>query len=199
MIERRKLQLAWSSDDEKNVESFKLKNLRFLSLKRGKSNAGKRENIFEKFCNIKGLNDNIKEDWLMHVENDIELKEEKLRVIVMKKKLAKSRKRKIEIFIECRETLFEIVESWDDTPGMEEDRMFVEMKMIVKKERMKKCLQGAKMNRMNKIDIENVKTCAEDAVNNSSATKQHAGDVIQCVGDARQHAGDARQHAGDAR
>ena len=50
----------------------------------------------------------------------------------MKKKLAKSRKKKIEIFKECKETLFEIVESWDDTPGMEEDRMFVEMKMIVK-------------------------------------------------------------------
>ena len=49
--------------------------------------------------------------------------------------MAKSRKRKIELFRDCREKLYNLVLDWKETPGKEEDIIYGILKEKVKKER----------------------------------------------------------------
>ena len=50
--------------------------------------------------------------------------------------MAKSRKRKIELFKECKEILYKLIVDWKETPGKEEEIVCRKLKEKVKKERM---------------------------------------------------------------
>jgi hypothetical protein len=112
-----------------------VKNIRFLSLKSGKAKIGMKENVLEMFYERKGWNEK-KEDWRKNFEKEIDLKEIELKELILKKKLAKSKKRKFEIFKECKGMLYTLVKNWEETPRMEEERMFAKLKESVQKERM---------------------------------------------------------------
>ena len=92
--EKQKVNIVWSVEDERNVKALRIRNIRFLSLKRGKVKVGLKENVLEQFCEKKGLYE-MKEIWLKNVETEIELKDTELKELMLKKKLAKSKKRKV--------------------------------------------------------------------------------------------------------
>ena len=48
--EKQKVNIVWSVEDEKNVKALRIRNIRFLSLKRGKVKADSKENVLEQFC-----------------------------------------------------------------------------------------------------------------------------------------------------
>ena len=104
-----------------------------------------KENVLEKFYERKGLNEK-KEGWMKNLEKEIDLKESELKELLLMKKLAKSKKRKFEVFKECKRMLYALVTNWKETPGMEEDKMFVKLKESVKKERMEIAVNRKKEN-----------------------------------------------------
>ena len=132
--DKQRMNIAWNIEDAKNVKSFKMKNIRFLSLKSGKAKIGMKENVLEMFYEQKGWNEK-KEDWRKNFEKEIDLKDIKLKELILKKKLAKSKKRKFEIFKECKGMLYTLVKNWEETPRMEEERMFAKLKESVQNER----------------------------------------------------------------
>ena len=95
-----------------------------------------KENVLDKFYERKGWNER-KEDWRKNIEKEIELKEIELRELILKKKLSKSKKRKYEIFKECKGMLYTLLNNWEETPRMEEERMFANLKTSVQNERLK--------------------------------------------------------------
>ena len=143
--EKQKVNIVWSVEDERNVKALRIRNIRFLSLKRGKVKVGLKENVLEQFCEKKGLYE-MKEIWLKNVET--ELKNTGLKELMLKKKLAKSKKRKFESFKECKEILNHLVKDWKETPGMEEEKMFLALKEKVKKKRMELVLNKKKGNKI---------------------------------------------------
>ena len=76
--DKQRMNIAWNIEDAKNVKSFKMKNIRFLSLKSGKAKIGMKENVLEKFYEQKGWNEK-KEDWRKNFEKEIDLKESELK------------------------------------------------------------------------------------------------------------------------
>ena len=54
--DKQKMNIVWNVEDAKNVETFKIKNIRFLSLKSSRVKVGMKENVLEKFyerlCNF---------------------------------------------------------------------------------------------------------------------------------------------------
>ena len=69
-----------------------------------------------------------------------------------RKKLARSKRKKIELMKESKEKLFGMIESWKETPGMEEERNFKKLKESAMKERIVEIL-GRKRNLDNKQEI----------------------------------------------
>jgi hypothetical protein len=66
------------------------------------------------------------------------LKETEINELLAKKKLAKSRKKKMELFRECKDRLYSLVSDWKGTPGKDEEKLYVVLKESVKKERINK-------------------------------------------------------------
>jgi hypothetical protein len=145
--EKKKLNVLWDVEDAKNVEMIRITNIRYLNLKSSKVKVGMKENVLEKFCEQKGLNE-MKESWRKNVEEETELKEIELKEILTKKKLAKSKKKKIELFKECKEMLYKLVTDWKETPTLEEEKMFGIIKEKVKKERMEIALSMKKKKKV---------------------------------------------------
>jgi hypothetical protein len=132
--ERVKEKVSWSAENERNFEELKLRNIRFLNLKESKMKENDGLNIFENFCERKGLN-RVKGNWERDIEKEIEKKEIELKEIQLNKKTAKSKRKKIELFNYCKERLFSLLDSWKETPGTENETAFKKLKEKAKKER----------------------------------------------------------------
>ena len=91
ITELKKMSVDWSEDDARNVEMIRVKNIRYLSLKSSKVKTSAKENILRNFCEKKWQR-NEKENWRKKVDEEIESKETALRDLMLKKKLAKSKK-----------------------------------------------------------------------------------------------------------
>ena len=80
-------------------------------------------------------------------DEELKLKEIDLKEILTRKKLAKSKKKKLELTKECKEKLFGMVEDWKKTPDMEEERKYKKLKECVMKERMVEMLGKKRQER----------------------------------------------------
>ena len=105
-----------------------------MSLKESKLKENVRLNVFENFCERKGLN-RKKGIWERKVDDEMKLKENELKEILNRKKLAKSKRKKIELMKECKHKLFEMVDNWKEPPGMEKERTYKKLKESARKER----------------------------------------------------------------
>ena len=92
-------------------------------------------NVLEQFCRKNGLQE-LKENWRKNVETEIEFKEKELEELTNKKKLAKSKKRKLEMFKECRIKLNSLIVDWKETPGKDEELKYGMLKENIERERM---------------------------------------------------------------
>jgi hypothetical protein len=110
------------------------------------------QNVFKNFCERKGLNRRT-EIWERKIDDELKLKENELKEILDRKKLARSKKTKLELTKECKEKLFVMVENWKETPSMEEERTFKKLKEIAMKERIVEIL-GQKRNPDNRQEGE---------------------------------------------
>ena len=120
--ELKKMSIDWSEDDARKVEMIRIKNIRYLSLRSSKLKTGPKENILMNFCETKGYKKE-KEDWRKKVDKEIELKETIMKDLLVKKKLAKSKKKRLELLMECKRTLQELIVDWKETPILDEERM----------------------------------------------------------------------------
>ena len=73
--------------------------------------------------------------WDTQAEKDIELKDQELKEMLDSKKKAKSKRKKLELYVECRKKLFLLIENWKETPGLKEERIFKNLKETAMKER----------------------------------------------------------------
>ena len=89
--------------------------------------------LFEVFCERKGL-ERKKSLWETKAETNIEMKDQELKEMLDSKKKAKSKRKKLELYQECRNKLFLLMENWKETPGMEEERIFKKLKETAMKE-----------------------------------------------------------------
>ena len=121
--EKKKEMLAWNDEDERNVTMFMVRNVRYLNPKNGRMNGANKENVLEQFCRKKGLHEQ-KEKWRKDIETEIDLKEIEVEEIKRKTKQAKSKKKKLEMFKECRAKLDSILVDWKEIPGRDEGRMY---------------------------------------------------------------------------
>ena len=160
MIEMKKMHVEWSEDDASKVEMLRVKNIRYLSLKNSKAKPGTKENVLRTFCEKKGLGTG-NENWRRKAEEEIELKETRLKDLLMKKKLTKSKKKKLELFMECKVTLQTLVKDWKETPSIDEERVAKDMKeRIVMAMRMKNVVinddENIQMTRLTEDEATNV-------------------------------------------
>ena len=84
------------------------------------------------------------------------MKEKEVEELNKKKKQAKSKKKKLEMFKECRARLNSMIVDWKETPGRDEDTSYGVWKENVMKERMDKMLDRHGMN------VENVRNVDVD-------------------------------------
>jgi hypothetical protein len=77
-----------------------------------------------------------KEFWERKADDELKMKEIKLKDFQTRNKTSKSKKKKIELLKECKEILFSSIEDWKETPDMEEERRYNNLKESVTKERM---------------------------------------------------------------
>ena len=147
--ERMKETIVWNEEDERNVAMLKVRNVRFLNLKNGKMTGANKVNVLEQFCRKNGLQEQ-KENWRKSVETEIELKEKEVEELNEKKKQAKSKKRKFEMFKECRAKLNSLIVDWKETLGKDEETSFGKLKESIEREKMDQVLgrHGRRMLRM---------------------------------------------------
>ena len=88
------MSVDWSEDDARKVEMIRVKNIRYLSLRSSKLKTGTKENILRNFCDKKGQGKE-KKNWRKKVDKEIELKETIMKDLLVKKKLAKSKKKRL--------------------------------------------------------------------------------------------------------
>jgi hypothetical protein len=69
------------------------------------------------------------------VEKESEMKELELKEILSRKKMAKSKRKILELYLECKKKLSLMIENWKETPGLEEERIFKKLKETGMKER----------------------------------------------------------------
>ena len=124
-----------NAEEEKKFCEWKIINLKYLSLKDSKMKGKVGQNVFEKFCEMKGL-ERKKEHWEREIDERMKMQEIEIEEIVTKKKSMKSRKKKLELLKDCKEKLFGMIEDWKETPDMEEERNYRKLKENLKKERM---------------------------------------------------------------
>ena len=62
------------------------------------------------------------------------MKDQELKEMLDSKKKAKSKRKKLELYQECRKKLFLLMENWKETKGMEEERIFKKLKETAMKE-----------------------------------------------------------------
>ena len=122
ITEFKKMNVDWSEDDERKVEMLRIRNIRYLSLRNSKLKAGPTENILRNFCETKGYKKE-KEDWRKKVDKELELKETIVKDLLVKKKLAKSKKKRLELLMDCKRTLQELIVDWKETPILDEEKM----------------------------------------------------------------------------
>ena len=139
--EKLKENVAWNVDDKGKINLLKSRNMRYLCMKRGNPIVRKKVNDIEQFWERKGLNE-VKETWRMEVEKEIELKENEASELMKMSKLAKSKKKKLSLFKECKERLWNLMKTWKETPSVEEEMLLGKMKERVKKDRMKLALRN---------------------------------------------------------
>ena len=118
---------------------LRVKNIKYLSLKSSKLKPGARENALKNFCEKIGLRTE-KENWRRKVEEEIKLNESQLKGLLIKKKLAKSKKKKLELFMECKVTLQLLVKIWNETPSLDEESVAKEIEESLKKDRIVKTM-----------------------------------------------------------
>ena len=139
--ERVKENVTWNVDDVRNVNLLKTRNVRYLSMRSGNMNLKKKVNNLEQFWERTGLN-KVKETWRTEVEREVELKECEASELIKMTKLAKSKKKKLSLFRECKERLWNLIQTWNETPSVEEERIFEMLKERVKNGRMKLALKN---------------------------------------------------------
>ena len=122
-------------EEEKKFCEWKIRNLKYLSLKDSKMKGKVGQNVFEKFCEMKGL-ERKKEHWEREIDERLKMQEIEIEEIMTRKKSMKSRKKKLELLKDCKEKLFGMIEDWKETPDMEEERNYRKLKENLKKERM---------------------------------------------------------------
>ena len=122
ITELKKMGVDWSEDDDRKVEMIRVKNIRYLSLRSSKLKTSMKENILRNFCENKG-HIKEKENWRRKVDKEIELKEIILRDLLLNKKLAKSKKKRLELLMDCKRTLHLLIDDWKETPPLDEDKM----------------------------------------------------------------------------
>jgi hypothetical protein len=144
MKEKIKENVCWNDEDERKYCEWKIINVKYMSLKESKLKENVRLNVFEHFCERKGLN-RKKGIWETKVDDEIRLKESELKDILNRKKLKKSKRKKIELMKECKQKLFEMVDNWKETPGIEIERTYKKLKASARKERIVEIL-GRKRN-----------------------------------------------------
>jgi hypothetical protein len=110
-----------------------------LSLKESRMKGNVGPKVFEKFCERKGL-DRQKEFWERKTDEELKMKEIELKDFQTRNKTSKSKKKKLELLKECKEKLFSSIEDWKETPDMEEERRYKNLKESVTKERMMEML-----------------------------------------------------------
>ena len=152
LSEKIREKVYWNDEDERNYSEWKMKNLKYMSLKESKLKENVKQKVFEDFCERKGLN-RKKGIWERIVDDEMKLKENELKEIMDRKKLARSKRKKIELMKESKEKLFGMIESWKETPGMEEERNFKKLKESAMKERIVELL-GKKRNLNNRPEID---------------------------------------------
>jgi hypothetical protein len=96
--------IIWSEEFERKYCIWKTTNLRFLNLKESNQKEMAKENTLLDFCAIKGLLKQ-KESWETSLETILEKKENRVKEIYRKLKLYKTKKKKLELLKECKETL----------------------------------------------------------------------------------------------
>jgi hypothetical protein len=131
--EKMKEDVTWNNEDFKTYNEWKMRNVRFMSLKET-SLKENRTGLFEAFCERKGLT-RKKGSWETMVEKESAMKELELKEILSKKKMAKSNRKKLELYMECRKKLPLMIENWKETPDLEEERIFKKLKETAVKER----------------------------------------------------------------
>ena len=120
--ELKKMGVDWNEDGARRVEMIRIKNIRYLSLRSSKLKIVTKENILRNFCETKGYKKE-KEDWRKKVDKELELKETIMKNLVVKKKMAKSKKKRLELLMECKRTLQDLIVDWNDTPVLDEEKM----------------------------------------------------------------------------
>ena len=120
--ELKKMGVDWNEDDARKLEMIRIKNIRYLSLRSSKLKIVTKENILRNFCETKGYKKE-KEDWRKKVDKELELKETIMKNLVVKKKMAKSKKKRLELLMECKRTLQDLIVDWNDTPVLDEEKM----------------------------------------------------------------------------
>ena len=94
----------WDEAFERKFGVWKITNGRFLNLKERKQKEPAKENALLDFCLSKGLL-RQKESWEIGLENMLKMKENKVKEIYERLKGSRTKKKKIELLEDCKETL----------------------------------------------------------------------------------------------
>ena len=97
--------IMWSEEFKRKYCIWKTANIRFLNLKESKQKETVKEYTLLDFCESKGLLKK-KESWEISLESHLEKKDDRVKEIYKKLKLYKTKKKKLELLKECKETLF---------------------------------------------------------------------------------------------
>ena len=107
---------------------------------------------FEKFCLKKGL-DRDKDLWERMAEKETEMKETVLKEIKLERKSERSRRKKIELYKNCKQKLTELVDNWKETLGSEEETLFGKLKETAMIERSMKKLGSQRIEFPRKFQL----------------------------------------------
>ena len=118
--EKLKENISWDIETERKFLEWKALNIKFLNLKDSKNKKEVKVSELEKFCAVKGL---AREKSTSEIEYEKEIKEKdtNLKEMIAKKKLAKSKKKKLELIRECMKILQIVKEkkTFDDDLALE--------------------------------------------------------------------------------
>jgi hypothetical protein len=131
--ERLKENVIWSGDDERKYNEWKLKNVRHLSLKYSKQGERLKKGPFEEFCSRKGI-EREKGLWEKEIEKENDLKENILKDLILERKTSRSKSKKLNLYRKCKDTLLGSIRSWKNSPDIEEETLFQELRKVAKKE-----------------------------------------------------------------
>ena len=135
----------WQNVERKNYLEWKTRNMRSLNLKESSAKPAAVPGPMEKFCTMKGLA-RIKFDLEDRTEKENCNFENELKEITLERKLARSKKKKLDLYRKCRKRLEILTNDWKSMKDQEEMSNSKKLKEEAMKERIRKQMKETKQD-----------------------------------------------------